>query len=141
MKWTEKHVKGLLHQNRIRGYQAPEKVKLEGSARLFQPKSKALIWLEWNLQYWSNSHALTLEREYRFCPDRNYKSDFAITGLNLLIEYEGGLFMERGGHNSPAGIQRDIDKYSLAEKLGFKVIRLTALNYLTILKTLNEMVA
>lgn len=139
MNWTEKHIKGLLFQKRIRGYQAPE--KNAAGKRLPGKKSKALIWLEWNLSYWCNSHALTLEKEYKFSPDRNYLADFAIPALMLLLEFEGGLFMENGGHNSVSGIHRDIEKYALAEKLGYTVIRLTPLNYTTVLKTLNEKIA
>ena len=48
--------------------------------------------------------------------------------------------MDRGGHNSHTGIQRDIDKYQLAQKEGWQLIRLTAINYTTVLKTLNEMI-
>lgn len=138
--WTEKHIKGLLFDKKIRGYQANKKVLLEGSAKIPQPKSKALIWLEWNLQFYSNEKALTLETEFRFCPERKFRSDFAIPAHKILIEYEGGIFTPNSGHNSHSGIQRDIDKYQLAQKLGYRVIRLTALNYTTVLKTLNEMI-
>jgi very-short-patch-repair endonuclease len=137
MNWTEKHIKGLLYQKKIRSYRAPEKTPTE--KRLPDSKSKALVWLEWNLAFWANEHAMTMVKEYKFSPDRHYRSDFYISAIKCLIEYEGGIFMERGGHNSAAGIQRDIDKYSLAQRLGFTVIRLTSLNYPTVLKTLNEM--
>jgi len=101
-------------------------------------KSAAIRWLNTNLHYWCIDNKLELDKEYEFAPGRKYRSDYAIVSHKLLIEYEGGIFMERGGHNSHTGIQRDIDKYELAHKLGFTVIRLTAINYKTILQKLEE---
>lgn len=141
--WNQKHLSDLQRSGKIRGFVIPEKAKnysRDDRKNIPDPKPKAILWLDWNLQYWANEHALRLEMEYRFCQDRKYKSDYAIPAIHVLIEYEGGIFMARGGHNSPAGIQRDIEKYQLAEKLGWKVIRVTALTYTTVLKTLNEMV-
>lgn len=143
--FNQKHLKELQQKGLIRGFRMPEKKKGYSEDRValkrgILSKPKAILWLDWNLQYFCNTHALTLEMEYRFCPDRKYKSDYAIPSLKILIEYEGGIFLPRGGHNSPAGIQRDIEKYALAEKLGWKVVRLHALNYTTVLKTLNELI-
>lgn len=101
-------------------------------------KSAAIRWLNTNLWAWCIENQLELNKEYEFAPGRKYASDYAIVSQKLLIEYEGGIFMERGGHNSHTGIQRDIDKYELAHKLGFTVIRLTAINYKTILQKLEQ---
>lgn len=143
--WTEKHVKGLLHQNKIRGYQAPEKNKplrtQDGEKIKRSAKSEALEWLQWNLWYWANDHAITMEKEFEFAKPRKFAFDFSFPSIKVACEFEGGLFTENSGHNSVSGIQRDIEKYALAEKLGWKVIRLTPLNYTTVLKTLNEMIA
>jgi len=141
--WTEKHIKGLLFNRKIRSANVPDHRPVKTSTGETVPrksKSKALIWLEWNLQYFCNEKALTLEQEYQFSKTRQYRSDFAIPALKILLEYEGGIFMDRGGHNSHTGIQRDIDKYQLAQKEGWQLIRLTAINYTTVLKTLNEMI-
>ena len=138
--WTEKHIKGLLFEKRIKGYNVPEK-KPAGTPTLPQPKSKALIWLDWNLQYWCNEKALTLEKEFRFCPERGWRFDYCIPALKIAIEYEGGIFMEKSGHNTARHYTKDSDKYNRAAVLGWKVIRVTALNYTTVLKTLNEMIA
>lgn len=111
----------------------------DSSKKIKQPKSsKALRWIGKNLHFWCIDKKLTLRKEYEFAPGRKYAADWAIEELKILIEFEGGIFMARGGHNSPTGIQRDIDKYSLAQKLGFTVIRLTAINYETILQQLDE---
>lgn len=143
MNWTEKHIKGLLHGQKIRGYKAPERKKGYSQDRpqaIPREKSKAVVWLEWNLLYWANEHCLSLESEYQFDPERKWRSDWALTALKVLIEFEGGIFMQRGGHNSAAGIQRDIEKYTRAEQLGYTVIRLHAKNYTTVLKTLNDII-
>lgn len=139
--FNQKQLKELQQRGLIRGFRVPEKKKgYSGiTKRDTMQKPKSIIWLDWNLQYWCNQHALILEMEYKFSPDRKFRSDYAIPGLRCLLEYEGGIFMPRSGHNSPEGIQRDIEKYALAEKLGWKVIRLHAMNYQTILRTLNEM--
>jgi hypothetical protein len=136
--WNKNHLQHLQKSGKIQGFTFPQKKK--GKSVIPREKPKGIIWLEWNLTYWCNQRALTLEREYKFSPDRDFRSDFAITGIKVLIEYEGGIFMARGGHNSPKGIQRDIDKYQLAQQLGYRVIRVTAKTYTTVLKTLNEMV-
>lgn len=139
---TEKYLSAQNKKGMIRGYQVQDRKKgySADKQKIPREKPKAIIWLDWNLTYWANEHALTLRKEFKFAPGREFKSDYAIEAIRCLIEYEGGIFMQRGGHNSPAGIQRDIEKYSLAEKLGWKVIRIHALNYTTVLKTLNEMI-
>ena len=139
MNWTEKHIKGLLYNNRIKGYSAD--VKKENTPTL--PKnhsSKALTWLEWNIAYWCNEKMLTLEKEYKFCSDRGWRFDFCIPSLKIAIEFEGGIFMQHSGHNTSKHFTKDSDKYNRAAVLGYRVIRVTALNYTTVLKTLNEMI-
>lgn len=64
------------------------------------------------------------EREYRFHPDRKFRADFAYPADRLLIEVEGGIH-RRGGHSSPAGITRDVEKYNLAMLSGYRVLRCT----------------
>ena len=142
MNWTEKHIKGLLHQKKIRSYKISKKKKgySKNGPNVPRRKSKALEWLEWNLLYWGNQNTLELEREVKFCSDRDWRFDFAFRAVKIAVEYEGGIYMERSGHNSHNGIQRDIDKYTRAQILGWTVIRVSAKNYTTVLKTLNEIV-
>lgn len=140
MNWTEKHIKGLLHHNKIKGYSAD--VKKENTPAV--PKnhsSKALTWLKWNLMYWCNERSLTLEEEYRFCNDRGWRFDFCITAHKIAIEFEGGIYMQNSGHNTARHYSKDTDKYNRASVLGYRIIRVTAMNYTTVLKTLNEMIA
>lgn len=142
MTWNRKHIEQLQRDGKIRGWKETQisrgNIPHKQLKNIPPKKTKPLIWLEWNLMYWANERALTLEKEYKFSPDREYRSDWAVPAIKCLIEYEGGIFMMRGAHNSPAAIQRDIDKYALAQQLGFTVIRLTALNYKTAITQLEE---
>jgi len=142
MKWSEKHIKQVLQDGKIRGANIPERKKnysADGPVTIPRQDPKGITWLKWNLMYWCNERAVTLEHEYRFDPDRQWRSDFAIPAFRILIEYEGGIFLQRGAHNSPAAIHRDIEKYQRAQELGYRVIRVTALTYTTVLKTLNDL--
>lgn len=69
---------------------------------------------------------IELETEYRFCSSRRFRSDYAIIPKRILIEYEGGIYMPKGGHTNVAGYASNCDKYNLAQSMGFKVYRFTA---------------
>ena len=60
--------------------------------------------------------------EYKFCPSRRFRADFAWPDHKLLLEVEGGVF-SRQAHGSISGLLRDIEKYSIAASLGWRVIR------------------
>ena len=66
--------------------------------------------------------------EYRFHKTRRWRFDFAVPSLNLAIEYEG-LVSEKSRHTSISGFSKDTEKYNEAQKLGWIVLRYTALNY------------
>lgn len=67
--------------------------------------------------------------ELQFSPDRKFRFDWAIPSLNLAIEYEG-IFSEKSGHTTISGFTKDVEKYNLATKNGWKILRYTADNYL-----------
>lgn len=141
-KWTERHILGLHQQGKIRNFSVQQKQKgfsSNNTAVIPKDKPKGIIWLEWNLLYWGNERSLELKQEYQFDDARKWKFDFAFPAVKIAVEYEGGIFMQRSGHNSHTGIQRDIDKYNRAQALGWKVIRCTAKDYMTVLRTLAEM--
>ena len=46
----------------------------------------------------------------------------------VAIEYEG-IFSEKSGHTTLSGYKKDVEKYNLATKLGWKILRYTADNY------------
>ncbi len=63
-------------------------------------------------------------REYRFCLERRYRADFAWPEHRLLVEVEGGVYI-RGRHVTPSGYEGDVEKYNLAQELGWRVLRFT----------------
>ncbi|MCX7910029.1 MAG: hypothetical protein N2505_00385 [Endomicrobia bacterium] len=61
-------------------------------------------------------------KEYKFCPKRKYRADYAQLDYKIIVEKEGGLWIA-GRHNRPLGFLRDIEKYNLASSLGWIVFR------------------
>lgn len=140
--FNQKQLKELQQRGLIRGFRVPEKKKgysEDKGVKIPAHKPKAILWLDMNLQLWSNDHALTLEMEYRFCQDRRWRFDYAWPAIMLALEYNGGIFMQKSGHSNMKGLHRDSEKINRATVLGWKVLQVTALNYTTVLKTLNEM--
>ena len=67
---------------------------------------------------------LTVEREYRFSPDRKWRFDFCFPDEKLGVEIEGGIW-SGGRHTHPLGYTMDMEKYNEAVLLGFAVLRFT----------------
>lgn len=71
-------------------------------------------------------------REYKFpCEDmagkhHNYRMDFCLHNLRIFVEVQGGIYMRRSGHNSPAGLKRDYNKSNLAQLAGWRYLQFTA---------------
>jgi very-short-patch-repair endonuclease len=63
------------------------------------------------------------EREYRFHNERKWRFDYAYPEIKLAIEIEGGIY-NRKAHGSITGIKRDIEKYTAAAVLGWRIIRI-----------------
>lgn len=105
-----------------------------------QKPSKEKEWISWNLVYWCNQNAIdlkNLKEEHRFHPDRKWRFDYAITSLMIGIEYDG-LFSEKSRHTTAKGFTGDADKLNAAAALGWRVIRLTAINYKNLISELNK---
>lgn len=62
--------------------------------------------------------------EYRFHPERRWRFDYAWPDKKIALEQEGGVWI-RGGHTTGKGIERDIEKYNEAIRLGWYVVRAT----------------
>lgn len=140
--WTAKHILGLQHRGKIRSANIPENKPIQtvtGEKVAKKKMSKALTWLKWNLWYWANEHTVELKEEYYFDEEREFRFDFAFPSLMIAIEFEGGIFMDNSGHNTAKHFTKDTEKYNLAISQGWRVIRYTALNYESVLKSLNEM--
>lgn len=151
MNWSLKHIEDLKASGKIRDYKIPESAKKYSSflaknisagrivAKHFKKRSKEKEWISWNLLIWCNEHAVILEEEYRFHPERKYRFDWCVPSLKIAIEYEGGIFMQKSGHSNFKGQNRDIDKYNSAQVLGWKVIRFNAINYQDLITELNKL--
>lgn len=63
-----------------------------------------------------------LKKEFQFHQVRKFRFDYAIEEFKVAIEVEGGVFT-KGAHGSITGILRDIEKYNLAAKDGWTILR------------------
>lgn len=66
----------------------------------------------------------TPERQFRFCPTRKWRADFAFVAARLLVEVDGGSWIG-GRHTTGSGFEADCEKQSTAAALGWRVIRVT----------------
>lgn len=62
-------------------------------------------------------------RELKFALPRDFRADFAWPDFRVLVEIEGGGGL--GRHTSREGFERDCEKYNIAARLGYVVIRFT----------------
>ncbi len=63
-------------------------------------------------------------KEYKFHPKRRWKFDFALPNLKLAIEIEGAVWTH-GRHTRGKGYIADMEKYTMASMMDWRVIRLT----------------
>ncbi len=105
MNWNQKILEEKKQQGLIRDYKYSKQsnsVELKTGGRIvakhFQKRSKEKDYIAWNLLFWCNEKAVTLEEEYKFHPERNWRSDWAIAAFKILVEFEGGIFMQKSGH-------------------------------------------
>lgn len=63
-------------------------------------------------------------REFRFHPERKWRTDFAWPDLRLLVECEGGEHT-RGRHTRGTGFTKDAEKYNAAAMAGWTLLRFT----------------
>lgn len=76
---------------------------------------------------------LTIEKipfveEYRFSKERKFRFDFAIPEKRIGIEFEG-VMSKKSRHTTVSGYSKDSEKYNLAVKEGWRVLRYTILTY------------
>ena len=76
------------------------------------------------LEKYLQQYNVKIVSEYKFCPDRKYRADYAIPDWRLFNEIDGSLYYYKA-HGSITGILRDIEKYNLASVHGFSVLRFT----------------
>jgi very-short-patch-repair endonuclease len=64
------------------------------------------------------------EREVRFHPQRRWRFDLAYRDRKLAIEIEGAVWVQ-GRHTRGSGYVADLEKYSEAAILGWRILRCT----------------
>jgi len=69
-------------------------------------------------------------RQHKFHPKRKWLADFAWEDEGLIVEVEGGIWMQTGtgrgkGHAHPKRFTDDCEKYNEATLMGWRVIRVT----------------
>lgn len=78
--------------------------------------------------------------EHRFHPTRQFRFDYAILSKKIAVEYQGHGAMAKpkgdkgkpqhfGGHASVHGLGKDAEKLNEAQRLGWRVIVVTALHF------------
>lgn len=74
---------------------------------------------------WALLGGPALEKEVRFCPDRDWRADYVHRPTMTILELEGGVYMKHGGgHRSKTGYIDDVFKYNAAALLGYRLIRI-----------------
>jgi len=68
---------------------------------------------------------LDFVEEYKFHDKRKFRFDIAFVDRKLGIEIDGGIWLEKGGHQTGVGYQNDRDKDELALLDGWRVYRAT----------------
>jgi very-short-patch-repair endonuclease len=65
---------------------------------------------------------VAFEAEYKFCPTRKWRADFAVPAHKILIEIDGGAYVG-GRHTSGFGFEKDLEKMNMAQFLRYRVFR------------------
>jgi very-short-patch-repair endonuclease len=77
-------------------------------------------------------------REFRFCPDRKWRFDFAYPERKIAIEVEGGIWIV-GRHSRGKGMLADMEKYNWAVVNGWKILRYAQNNMTRMIEDLREL--
>jgi hypothetical protein len=135
--WTDKHLKLLLAEGKIRGYRITLLSKKNERQQFIQKNGKQKYWIEMRLQEMCAKKSLVLIPEYQFLNNRKFRFDWAIPEIKVGIEYEG-IFSEKSRHTDKLGYSRDAEKYNSASSIGWRVLRYTAINYKNLIKDFEK---
>lgn len=106
----------------IRSIAKTTKTKLSnaGKNQLENPFAQYLTFM--NIQY---------VRQFKPVKDRRYQCDFFLPQFNVIIEIEGGQWIN-GRHQRGIGFKNDMEKYNLLTMMNYRLIRLTTDHFLKI---------
>lgn len=63
-------------------------------------------------------------KEHKFAKERKFRFDYAWLDTKLAVEIEGGIWIQ-GRHTRGSGYKKDMEKYNLATKYGWRILRFT----------------
>ena len=63
-------------------------------------------------------------KEFKFCPTRRWRLDYAWPKHRVALEVEGGIWT-RGRHTRGSGFARDMEKYNELACIGWRLLRCT----------------
>lgn len=143
MSWSLKQIEDLKKEGKISGYFVSEDKPIAAikKKRGRYKKGAALTRLEFILKNWAETNNLELITEHKFDPKRLWRFDFFFPSISTAVEFEGGVYSDKSGHKTAKHYTKDTDKYNKATVLGFRVIRVTAINYQTATVHLNDILA
>lgn len=75
---------------------------------------------------------LDFKKEFKFHDTRKFKFDWCVPYYKIAIEYEGIYGGEQSRHTNVTGYSNDVVKYNLATVGGWRVLRYTANNYMSV---------
>ena len=87
-------------------------------------KSKTKVNPEEEFAKMLSTARIPFDREYKFHPDRKWRSDFFLRHNNILVEVNGGTHLHMG-HSTHSGITRDYEKTNAAVVLGYRPLSFT----------------
>ena len=93
-------------------------------AKLLRPKSD---YTEAMFKLCDALHLKAPVAEYKFCPDRKWRFDFAWPNVRVAVEIDGGILSGGRHTTSISGRLRDIEKLNTAAVLGWLVLTATTL--------------
>lgn len=80
--------------------------------------------VEETLAFQLTACGIPFDRQVQPIPGRKFAYDFQVD--DLLIEVQGGVFMDKSGHNTGLGITRDCEKHNLAVLHGYRPLLFTS---------------
>lgn len=84
--------------------------------------AKAIPQFDLTVDIWMACGLPRPEKEFRFCPDRRWRADYAFPEHKVLVECEGAIWVQ-GRHTRGSGFVKDMEKYNTAASMGFRLLR------------------